>query len=118
MDLSKDLIENELDARVAAGEKALELMLSRIRKTIALLELMVEKLKTKPKAKSVHTIGSQEESPHAKVRTEEKEMDNVYRIDSHLIKSGKGWNNNFKYPCPEDSHSHKLYQCGVFMGMS
>ena len=35
MDLSKDLIENNLNARVAAGDKALELTLSRIRKTIA-----------------------------------------------------------------------------------
>ena len=35
MDLSKDLMENNLDARVAAGDKALELTLSRIRKTIA-----------------------------------------------------------------------------------
>ena len=49
MDLSTELIENELDAQVADGEKALELMLSLIRKTIALLEPMVEKLKTKPR---------------------------------------------------------------------
>ena len=62
MDLSKDLIEN--DARVAAGEKALELMLSRIRMTIALLEPMVEKLKTKPKMKSVHTVGPRKSPSH------------------------------------------------------
>ena len=49
-----------LDNRVAAKEKALELTLSRIRKTVAVLEPMVEKLKGKPKPKSVHTIGSQE----------------------------------------------------------
>ena len=61
MDLSKDLIKNNLDTRVAAGDKALELSLSRIRKTIALLEPMVEKLKTKLKAKSVHTVGSMDE---------------------------------------------------------
>ena len=66
MDLSKDLIENNLDARVAVGEKALELTLNQIRKTIARLEPMVEKLKTKPKVKSVHTIGTQEESPRSK----------------------------------------------------
>ena len=47
------------------------------------------------------------------VRTEEKNMDHVYRIDSRLVKSGKWWNNNFKYPCPVDSHSHELYQCGM-----
>ena len=40
-------------------------------------------------------------------------MDHVYRIDSRLVKSGKWWNNNFKYPCPVDSHSHELYQCGM-----
>ena len=92
-------------------------MLSQIRKTIALLEPMVEKLKTKPTVKSIHAIGTQEESPHVEVRTEEKNMEHVYRIDSHLVKSGKRWNNNFKYLCSVDSHSHDLYQCGVFMGM-
>ena len=45
-------------------------------------------------------------------------MDQVYRIDNRLVKSGKWWNANFKYPCPVDSHNHELYQCGVFMGMS
>ena len=74
MDLSKDLIENNLDARVAAGDKALELALSRIRKTIALLEPMVEKLKAKPKPRSVHTIEPMDEFPRptqvwAEVRT-------------------------------------------------
>ena len=63
MDLPKDLIENNLDARVAAGEKALELTLSRIKKTITLLEPIVEKLKAKPKVKSIHTIGTLEETP-------------------------------------------------------
>ena len=37
MKLSKDLINNDLDIRVAAGEKALELTLGRIKKAIALL---------------------------------------------------------------------------------
>ena len=46
MKLSKDLIDNDLDARVAAGEKALELTLGRIKTTIALLKPMVEKSKT------------------------------------------------------------------------
>ena len=45
-------------------------------------------------------------------------MDHVYQIDSRLVKSGKWCNNNFQYPCPVDSHSHKLYQRGVFMGMT
>ena len=87
MELSKDLIDNNLDARVAAEEKALELKLGRIKKTIALLEPMVEKSKTKPKVKSVHPIDVLEESPHIKVRTEvrDKSMDQVYRIDNCLV---------------------------------
>ena len=76
---------------ILIGSLALELTLSRIRKTIALLEPMVEKLKTKPKVKSVH-----------KGRTEEKNMDHVYWIDSRLVKSGKRWNNNFKVPVPSE----------------
>ena len=119
MDLSKDLIENNLDARVAARDKALELTLSRSRKTIALLEPMVEKLKTKPKAKSIHTVGSVDEFPiPTEVWVETREMDQIYRIDNRLFKSGKWWNANFKYPCPVESHNHELYQCGVFMGMT
>ena len=55
MELSKDLIKHNLDNRVLAGEKALELTLNRIRKTVAVLEPLVEKLKGKPKPKSVHT---------------------------------------------------------------
>ena len=87
MELSKDLIDNDLDARVSAEEKALELTLGRIKKTIALLEPMVEKSKTKPKVKSVHPIDVLEESPHIKVRTEvrDKSMDQVYRIDNRLV---------------------------------
>ena len=111
MDLSKDLIENDLDALVAAGEKALELTLSRIKKTVALLEPMVVKLKARPKVKSVHTIGTLEESSHVEVRTkhQDRSMDQVCRIDNRLVKSGKWWNANFKYPCPVDSHNHELY---------
>ena len=71
MDLSKVLIKNNLDARVAARGKALELTLSRIRKTIALLEPIVEKMKAKPKARSIHTIEPMEEFPiPTQVRTE------------------------------------------------
>ena len=81
---------------------------------------MVEKSRTKPKVKSVHTVHVMEETPHIEVRTEarDKSMDLVYRIDNCLVKSGKCWNANFKYPCPVDSHNHELYQCGVFQGMT
>ena len=108
---------------MAVGDKALELTLSRIRKTIALLEPMVEKLKTKPKPRNVHTVEPMDEFPIAtqvrtEIRTKNREMDQVYRIDSHLMKSGKWWNANFKYPCQVESHNHELYQCGVFIGMT
>ena len=63
LELSKGLVKHNLDNGVAAGEKALELTLNRIRKTVVVLEPMVEKLKGKPKPKSVHTIGNQEGAP-------------------------------------------------------
>ena len=116
MELTKDLIDNDLDARVAVGEKALELILGRIRKTIALLEPMVEKLSTKPKTKSLHTVDVVEESPHIEVRTDsqDKSMDLLYRINACLMKSGKWLDPNLKFPCPVDSHNHELYQCSLF----
>ena len=64
MELTKDFIDNDLDARVAAGDKALELTLGRIRKTITLLEPMVEILRVKSKPKSLHTVDIIEESLH------------------------------------------------------
>ena len=64
MELTKDFIDNDLDARVAAREKALELTLGRIRETNALLEPMVKKLRMIPKTKSLHTVDLVEESPH------------------------------------------------------
>ena len=77
----------------------------------------------KPKPRSVHTVEPLDEFPiptqvRKEVRTENRELDQVYPIDSRLMKSGKWWNANLKYPCPVESHNHKLYQCGVFMGMT
>ena len=120
MELTKDLIDNNLDARVATGEKALELMLGRIRKTIALLEPMVEKSRTKPKVKSVHTFDAVKETPHIEVRADsrDKSRDLLYRIDARFMKSGKWWDPSLKFPCLVDSHSHKLYQCVSFLGMT
>ena len=92
LELSKDLVEHNLDNRVAAGEKALELTLNRIRKTVAVLEPMVEKLKGKPKPKSVHTIGNQEECALIEPRPEGRELEQAYKFDSRLISSRKWWN--------------------------
>ena len=88
IELTKDFIDNNLDARVASGEKALELTLGRIRNTIPLLEPMVEKLRMKPKPKSIHTIDVIEQTPNIKVRSEscDKSMDLLYRVDNRLIK--------------------------------
>ena len=124
MELTKDFIDNELDARVAAGDKALELTLGRIRKTIALLEPMVEKLRAKPKPRSLHTIDTVEESHHsvphmeAEVDSRYRSLDNLYKFDTWLAKSGKWWDQNLKFPCPIEAHRHELFQCPSFMGMS
>ena len=70
MERSKDLVEHNLDNHVTAREKALELILNRIRKTVAVMEPMVEKLQGKPKPKSVNTIGNQEECVPVEPRPE------------------------------------------------
>ena len=101
-----------MDARVAAGEKALDLTLGRIRKTIALLEPMVEKLRMKPKAKSLYTVDLVEAD------SQERSMDFLYRVDTRLTKSGKWWDSSLKYPCMIEAHKHELYQCSLFLGMS
>ena len=105
MELTKDLFDNDLDARVAAGEKALELTLGRIRK-IALLEPLVEKLRTKPKTKSLHNVNIVEESPHTEVGvdSQDRNLDFLYRIDARLTKSGKWWDPNLRSPCPIEAH--------------
>ena len=56
IDLSNDLVTANLDNRVAAGPKALEITLTRLRKTISVLEPVVENLMEKTKTKSTHTI--------------------------------------------------------------
>ena len=61
IDMSKDLVVANLDNRVAAGSKVLDLMLNRLKSTIAVLEPVVEKTKGKGKSKSVHIVGSQED---------------------------------------------------------
>ena len=124
MELTKDFIDNELDACVPAGDKALELTLGRIRKTIVLLEPIVEKLKVKPKPRSLYTVDIVEESHHsiphieAKVGSQDRSLDYLYKYDIRLSKSGKWWDPNLRYPCPIEAHKHELYQCSLFLGMS
>ena len=123
-ELTKDFIDNELDARVAAGDKALELTLGCIRKTIALLEPMVEKLRAKPKPWSLHTIDTVEDSHHSlphvevKVDSRDRSLDYLYKFDTRFAKSGKWWDQNLKFPCSIEAHRHELFQCPLFMGMS
>ena len=108
--LTKDFIDNDLDACIAAGDKALELTLGRIRKTIALLEPMVEKLKEKPKPRSLHTINTVEDSHHSvqhvevEVDSRDRSLDYLYKFDTRLAKSGKWWDQNLKFPCPIEAH--------------
>ena len=61
LSMSMDLVAANLDNRVAAGSKALDLTLSRLKNTIAVLEPVMEKLKGKGKTRSVHTVGNQED---------------------------------------------------------
>ena len=90
MELTKDFIDNELDTRVAARDKALELTLGRIRKTIALLEPMVEKLRAKPKPRSLHTIDTVEDGHHSvphmevEVDSRDRSLDYLYKFDTGL----------------------------------
>ena len=81
---------------------------------------MVEKLRMKPKTKSLHTVDLVEESLHTEVwaDSQDRSMDFLYRIDARLTKSGKWWDPNLRYPCPIESHKHELYQCSSFLGMS
>ena len=60
LELSRDLVQNGLDARVASGPDALRITLNRLKTTIAVLEPVVEKVKGKPKMKSAHIVDSED----------------------------------------------------------
>ena len=60
LELSRDLVANGLDARVASGPDALRITLNRMKTTIAVLEPVVEKLKAKPRVKSAHVVDSED----------------------------------------------------------
>ena len=49
IDLSQDLVAANLDNRVAAGPKALDLTLNQLRNTISVLEPIMENMKGKTK---------------------------------------------------------------------
>ena len=97
--------------------------MTRLWKTISVLELVVENLKGKTKTKSAYTIDVVDEptQPEPSVPEKPKDwkaMDRLYRFDDKLIKGGSWWNKDFKFPCPIESHSHELYQCEAFLSMS
>ena len=85
---------------------------------------MVEKLRAKPKPRSLHTIDTVEESHHSvphvevEVDSQDRSLDYLYKFDTGLAKSGKWWDQNLKFPCPIEAHRHELFQCPSFMGMS
>ena len=60
LELSKDLVQHNLDAHVASGHKALRVTLNRLKNTIAVLEPVVEKMRGKVKTKSAHVVDSRD----------------------------------------------------------
>ena len=122
IELSKDLVADNIDNRVAARFKALDLTLNQLKNTIAVLESVMEKLKGKGKTRSVHTVGNHEDPAPPENRDMEKHpmdrCDWLYRINDRLVKSGKGWKPELWFPCLLDSHVHELFQCEAFLAMS
>ena len=126
IDLSSDLVAANLDNRVAAGPKALELTLNRLRNTILVLKPVMENMKGKAMSRSVHTIGTMEkpappESPNLErcgCPKEHRETARMYRIDDRLVKTGKWGKPELQFPCPLDSHTHELFQYETFLTMS
>ena len=51
LELSKDLVQHDLDARVASGPDALRITSNRLKNTIAVLEPVVKKMRGKVKTK-------------------------------------------------------------------
>ena len=84
LELSRDLVQHDLDARVALGLKALRVTLNRLKNTIAVLEPVVEKMRVKVKTKSVHVVDSRDNEGGEAVQ-----IDHVYSVDSRLKSSGR-----------------------------
>ena len=60
LELSRDLVQHDLDARVASGPEAFRVTLNRLKNTIAVLEPVVEKMRGKVKTKSAHVVDSRD----------------------------------------------------------
>ena len=127
MDLSADLVTANLDNRVAAGTKTLEITLKRLWKTISILEPVVENLRGKTITKSAHTINVNNdivdeptlpEPPVLEKPIIQKSLDRLYRFNEKFFKVCKWWNQNLTFPCPIETHNHELYQCEAFLSMS
>ena len=103
LELSRDLVQHDLDARVASGPDALRVTLNRLKTTIAVLEPFVEKMRGKAKPKSTHVVDSRGNEGGEPVQ-----VDPVYSIDSRLKSSGRWWNRSFRFPCPIMGHEHEL----------
>ena len=73
---------------------------------MAVLELLVEKKKGTTKPKGVHIIGSQEDD----AVPEDQDTERVYAVDSRPTSSEKWFSHDFRFPCPIESNTHKLFQ--------
>ena len=91
LELSRDLVQHGLVARVASGHDALRVTLNRLKTTIAALEPVVEKMRGKVKSKSAHIVDSRDNEGGEPVH-----VDQVYSVDSRLKSSGRWWNRNFR----------------------
>ena len=87
--------------------------LTRLKNTIAVLELVVEKLKTKVKTKSAQVMDSRDTEAG-----ENQQVDHMYIVDSRLKWSGRWWNRDLRFPCSILGHKHELSSDDVFFSMS
>ena len=115
LELSKDLVQHGLDARVASGPEALKVTLNQLRNSIAVLEPVVEKLRGKPRTKAVHTVDSSETE---NTTTTTKPVGYIYAVDSRLMSYCRWWDRDQVFPCPIEGHKHELTECGEFFTMN
>ena len=113
LELSKDLVQHNLDAWVASRPEALRVTLNRLKNTIALLEPNLEKMRGKVKTKLAHVLDSRDNE-----NGENQQVDHVYSVDSRLKSSGRWWNHDCRFPCPILGHKHELTTCEPFFQMT
>ena len=109
LELSKDLVQHDLESRVAPGPKALRVTLNRLKNTIAVLEPVVEKMRDKVKMKSAHVVDSRDNKGGETVQ-----IDHLYSVHSRLKSLGRWWNRSLRFLCPIERHEHKLTSCELF----